>query len=88
MREMGVISLSEALQMTALVALRDRDRLGPWARRWLARFLEERQPSPEETTIAAASLAALGSAGHHSAVTALTDMAEPATRRGGPTGVA
>jgi hypothetical protein len=85
---MGVVTLSEALQMTALAALRERNRVGPWARRWLVRFLEERQPSLEESAIAAASLAALGGPGHHAAVAALTDMAETATRRGGPAGVA
>jgi hypothetical protein len=79
-RHMGVVTLQEALQMTALVALRDRDRLEPWARRWLVRFLEERQPSLDESALAAASLAALGGPGHHVAVAALTDMAEQASR--------
>jgi hypothetical protein len=40
-RNMGVVTLYEALQMTALVALRERDRVDPWARRWLIRFLED-----------------------------------------------
>ena len=88
MRNMGAVTLQEALQMTALVALRERDRVGPWARRWLVRFLEERQPSLEESALAATSLAALGGPGHHVAAAALGDMAEQSSRRGGSTGVA
>jgi hypothetical protein len=84
-RNMGVVKLQEALQMTALVALRERDRLDLWARRWLLRFIEDCQPSLDEVVIAAASLAALGGSGHHAAVAALTDMSKPATRRNGPT---
>lgn len=76
---MGVVTLHEALEMTALVALRERDRLGPWACRWLVRFLEEGQPSLEEAVIAVASLAALGGAGHDLAGATLRDMAERAT---------
>jgi len=74
--------------MTALVALRERDRVDRWSRRWLVRFLEDCQPSLDEVVIAAASLAALGGPGHHAAVAALTDVSQPATRRSGATGIA
>ena len=41
-RECGHLSLDEALRLTALVALHDRDRGERYALRWLSRYLAER----------------------------------------------
>ena len=75
-REMGVISLLEALELTALVALRDRARASRFATRWLHRLLEERSPTIDEAALAASALAALGGHGHNAAAASLLAMAE------------
>ena len=39
-REVGVIDLREALELTALIAERDRPRSGRYTVRWLSRYLD------------------------------------------------
>jgi hypothetical protein len=75
-REMGRISLVEALELTALIALKDPRRRSPAAARWLERLLEE-HPSPtiEEVSLAAAALCALGGPGHGEAAASLVALA-------------
>jgi hypothetical protein len=73
-KEMGHVTLLEALQLTSLVALRDRDRGSRFAVRWLQRLVDERPAiSIEEVALAASALAALGGRGHDSACAMLSD---------------
>jgi hypothetical protein len=55
-REMGRVSLEEALWLTALVALKDPRRRSRFAVRWLARFVEEYDATIEEAALAASAL--------------------------------
>lgn len=76
-REIGRISLLEALDLTALIALKDPRRRACVAARWLLRLLEEHdQATIEEAVLAASALAALGGRGHEEAHAALAAMAE------------
>ena len=71
-REAGRLDLDEALELTALVALRDRPRSRRLAARWLQRWLEERQaPLIDEVAMVAAALAALGGPLHAEALATL-----------------
>jgi NAD(P)H-dependent FMN reductase len=80
-REMGRVSLLEALDLTALIALKDPRRRSRAAARWLERLLEA-HPSPtiEELSLAAAALCALGGPGHDEAATSLVALAERVAR--------
>lgn len=82
-RELGRLDLADALKLTALMALRDLERGRRAAMRWLRWWLESRSPSLEETAIVVALLAALGGAGHLTAVSALRDMTVRATSQKG-----
>ena len=80
-RELGRLSLDEALALTALVARHEPTRRSRFAVRWLERLLEEDERlSIEEAAVAASALAALGGRGHQEALAALSAMAEKATR--------
>ena len=71
-REAGRLDLDEALELTALVALRDRPRSRRLAVRWLERWLEEqRAPLIDEVVLLAGSLAALGGPLHAEALETL-----------------
>jgi hypothetical protein len=60
-REMGRVSLEEALALTRLIAERDPDRFERVAARWLRRYFEERpDASVDEIAFVSASLHALG----------------------------
>jgi hypothetical protein len=60
-RELGRISLEEALALTALVAKKEPKRRSRFAVRWLRRLLEENDSlTIEEATVAASCLSALG----------------------------
>jgi hypothetical protein len=75
-REIGNITLAEALQLVALIAQKDSPRHSRYAVRWLRRLLEERKGTTiEEATLAAASLLALGGPAHHQAHATLAALA-------------
>jgi hypothetical protein len=76
-RELGHVTLVEALWLTALVALKDPRRRSRFAVRWLARFLEECDPGIEEAALAASALSALGGIGHEAAASLLVAVAKP-----------
>src|SRR5437588_859685 len=57
--ELGGLSLADAYRLTELYADRDPARFERAARRWLARFIEERKPPIVEVALAAAALAEL-----------------------------
>ena len=79
-REIGRISLLEALELTALIALKDPRRRARVAARWLLRLLEEHDRATiEEAVLAAGALAALGGPGHDEAHAALAAMTERVT---------
>ena len=62
---MGHVTLLEALQLTALVALRDRDRAPRYGVRWLQRLIDEHPAvTIEEAALAASALCALAGPGH------------------------
>jgi hypothetical protein len=85
-RELGRISLEEALALTALVAEKEPERRSRFATRWLRRLLEEDESlTIEEAAMAASCLSALGGPSHGEAYGMLAAMAERATRqRGNP----
>ena len=58
--ELPNVALDEALQLCALLASTGDERFLAAARRWLARFAEEKRPSLNELQIAGAALAELG----------------------------
>jgi len=80
-RELGRISLEEALALTALVAEKEPERRSRFAVRWLRRLLEEDESlTIEEAAMVASCLAALGGPSHEEAYGMLAAMAERATR--------
>ena len=50
-REIGHVSLAEALELTALIAEYEPSRHGRFAVRWLTRYLEERDPTIDEIAL-------------------------------------
>jgi hypothetical protein len=58
-RELGRLSLDEALELTILIAQKEPQRLPRVAARWLLRYLEERDPAMDEAAMVAARLAGL-----------------------------
>jgi hypothetical protein len=80
-REAGRLDLGEALELTALVALRDRPRSRRFAARWLQRWLEQR-PAPliDEIVMVAGSLDALGGPLHADALESLRRLQSPDAR--------
>jgi hypothetical protein len=58
-REMGSLSLADALQLCELLAKTDPARHERAALRWLGRFIEERLPPLTEVALAASALAEL-----------------------------
>ena len=89
LREIGRVSLVEALQLTALIAVKDPRRHARVSARWLARYLETHEAATiDECAHAVGALVALGGNGHDAAYSALLDMADRATRRSVSHGVA
>lgn len=58
-RELGTVSLEDALALTAMLARVGDARYQPAALRWLARYADERRPSVERFAAASALVAAL-----------------------------
>jgi hypothetical protein len=81
-RELGVVTLSEALDLTALVVERAPGRASRYALRWLRRLLEEDETlTLTEAALAVSCLSALGTRAHTDALATLTAMAERASRQ-------
>ncbi|TMM28314.1 MAG: hypothetical protein E6F93_12595 [Actinobacteria bacterium] len=79
-KEIGRISLAEALELTLLIAQKEPHRHPRVAARWLLRYLEESdEVTIREAAMAASCLAALGN--DEEAPRTLRAMAERATRR-------
>ncbi|HEX4518180.1 MAG TPA: hypothetical protein VH063_01235 [Gaiellaceae bacterium] len=75
-RELGRIDLPDALELTALVAAKNRERARRMAARWLERWLAEaRSPAIDEAVLVAVCLAALGGECHDAALTTLRGRA-------------
>ena len=82
-RELGRISLEEALALTALVSEKEPERRSRFAVRWLRRLLEEDESlTIEEAAMAASCLGALGGSSHEEAFGMLAAMAEKTGRAG------
>ena len=82
LREIGRVTLVEALQLTALFALKDPRRHARVSARWLARYLEAHETATiDECAHVVGALVALGGNGHDAAYMALLDIAERASRR-------
>jgi hypothetical protein len=80
-RELGRITLEEALGLTALVAEKEPERRSRFAVRLLRRLLEEDGSlTIEEVTMAASCLSTLGGPSHEEAYGMLAAMAETADR--------
>jgi hypothetical protein len=78
-RELGRISLEEALALTALVAEKEPERRSRFAVRWLRRLLaEDESLTIEEAAMAGSCLSALGGPSHEEAYGMLAAMAERA----------
>jgi hypothetical protein len=75
-RQMGKVSLAEALELVALIAFKDPRRHGRAGARWMRRYLEEHESAGlDEVVFAAGCLSALGGRDHEAAVTALRAVA-------------
>lgn len=72
-REIGVVSLAEALELVVLVAESDQNRFDAYARRWVARLAAEGQVSLAELDLAVTALRALPSDRARVALLALVD---------------
>jgi hypothetical protein len=66
--QLGGLALRDALELTALVALRDRERGWRYAVRWLVRWLEERDATLDAAIVTVAALHALRGPGHQAAL--------------------
>jgi hypothetical protein len=82
-REIGVVSLEEALALTVLVAQKEPHRRSAFAIRWLRRLLDEdRNLTVDQAVLAVSALASLGGRGHEEAHATLAAMAERASSQG------
>jgi hypothetical protein len=80
-REIGRISLVEALELTALIALKDSRRHGRAGARWLRRYLDENERAGlDDVAFVAGCLSALGGREHEAALAALRAVAAPTVR--------
>ncbi len=71
-REMGNVTLEEALELTALIAFKDPRRHGRAGTRWLARYLEENpQAGLDAAAFVVGCLSALGGRDHAAALATL-----------------
>lgn len=80
-REMGKVTLAEALELTALIAFKDPRRHGRAGARWLRRYLEENESAGlDDVVFVAGCLSALGGRDHEAAVTALRNVGKRSGR--------
>jgi hypothetical protein len=88
-RELPPLNLTDALDLTMLIARKDPRRHPRVAARWLLRYLEECEDATiDEAAMVAACLAALTGDRHADALLTIRAMAERVTRRRGARGVA
>jgi hypothetical protein len=78
-RELGGLSLADALELTLLMRETDGWRYDRAAVRWVERFIEERNPTLAELALASAALAEVGGAGDGS-LRDLLRAAQPSSR--------
>jgi hypothetical protein len=75
--ELGLLDLADALDLTALTALKDRPRSRRLAARWLERWHAEAQaPTIDDAVMVAGLLAALGGANHEPALAMLRGLGQ------------
>jgi hypothetical protein len=74
-REIGRVTIVEALELTALIAEKEPSRHGRFAVRWLTRYLQEQDPTIDEIALVVGSLVALPGPGRRAALSALRDLA-------------
>jgi hypothetical protein len=83
-REMGKVSLEEALELVALIAFKDPRRHGRAGARWMQRYLDENKGAGlDDVVFVAGCLSALGGREHAAAVAALRTVVDMAVRRDG-----
>jgi hypothetical protein len=71
-REIGRVTIAEALELTALVARRQPERYGRFAARWLCLWLEERERATlEDVALLVSSLRSLATPEDHAAALAI-----------------
>jgi hypothetical protein len=71
-REVGRVTIAEALELTALVARKQPDRYGRFAARWLCVYLEEHeQATLEDVTVLVSNLRSLASTKDHASALAI-----------------
>jgi hypothetical protein len=76
-RQMGKVSLAEALELVALIAFKDPRRHGRAGARWMRRYLEENDSAGlDDVVFVAGCLSALGGRDHEAATSALRTMAD------------
>ena len=79
-REIGRVTIAEALELTALVARKQPDRYGRFAARWLCLYLEEHeQATLEDVELLVSNLRSLATPENHAA--ALATLRKAARRR-------
>ena len=74
--------MTEALELTELIARKDPRRRSRASVRFLERLLDEQRLSIEEAALAATALTALGGPGNDSALGLLRRLAQPPARNG------
>jgi hypothetical protein len=82
-RELGELSLADALSLCELLASRDPQRFERAARRWLQRFIDERSPSLPELALAAVALSDMRYGRRGAGPEALRGLLRSAPRRQG-----
>ena len=71
-REIGRVTIAEALELTALVARKQPERYGRFAARWLCLWLEEHEKATlEDLELLVSKLRALASPNDHSSALAI-----------------
>jgi hypothetical protein len=79
-REIGRVTIAEALELTALVARKQPHRYGRFAARWLCLYLEEHEKATlEDVALLVSSLRSLGTPNDHA--TALATLRKVARQR-------
>ena len=81
-RELGALRLADALELTALIAQKDRPRSRRMSARWLERWLAETPGRAiDDAVMVAGCLAALGGEAHENAVWSLREILAGEARR-------